>query len=97
MLKELFAQFLKEKQYLKNVSLKTLKFYRECFRVYVHILKKDAATSIPTDQTLKNFVIGPGKQASNLRPSIAGEGDQFFTVLALREQVHPQAVFVSSP
>lgn len=48
-MKDLFEQFLKEKQYLKSVTKKTLIFYQYSMKAYNRIF--------PTKVTLKTFVI----------------------------------------
>ena len=50
----LFDQFLKERLYLKNVSERTLVWYRVAFKNY-HALVP--ATSLPTKATLQQFVV----------------------------------------
>lgn len=63
MLKNLFEQFLKEKQFLCNLSPKTIDSYRQAFNAYQRVLSRaevdtSRADEIPTKDTLKDFVIG---------------------------------------
>jgi integrase/recombinase XerD len=51
----LFEQFLKERTYIKNVSPKTLDFYRSSFKAYQKI---NGDASLPTKKDLTNFVTG---------------------------------------
>src|SRR2546423_15486044 len=53
-MKELFEQFLKEKQYLKSVSKKTLIFYQQSLRAYQRIMGEAEFSKA----SLKDFVIG---------------------------------------
>src|SRR5438105_1330763 len=53
-MKELFEQFLKEKQYLKSVSKKTLIFYQQSLRAYQRIMGEAEFSKT----SLKDFVIG---------------------------------------
>ena len=55
----LFEQFLKERTYIKNVSQKTLDFYRSSFKAYQKIM--DSAT-LPIKQDLTKFVTGTREQ-----------------------------------
>jgi integrase/recombinase XerD len=62
-MKDLFAQFLKEKQFLNGISLKTIRSYQQAFNAYQRVLTKvrlrpDWAEALPTKDTLKDFVIG---------------------------------------
>jgi integrase/recombinase XerD len=60
-MKDLFEQFLKEKQYLCNLSPKTIDSYRLAFKAYQRVLssmRTVRADELPTKDTLKNFVIG---------------------------------------
>jgi integrase/recombinase XerD len=70
-MKDLFATFLKEKQFLNGVSPKTIRSYRQAYNAYQRVLSKVGtsplhnscipATSVeelPTKDTLKDFVIG---------------------------------------
>jgi site-specific recombinase XerD len=55
----LFELFLKERTYIKNVSNKTLTFYRTSFRAYQKIV---GSSTLPTKQDLNKFVIGMREQ-----------------------------------
>lgn len=68
-MEQLFADFLKEKQFLNGVSLKTIRSYKQAFNAYQRVLSKlpelstvtgerDLGNAIPTKDTLKDFVIG---------------------------------------
>ena len=52
-LDELFADFLKEKKYLQNVSEWTTDFYKRSYKAYRRVVNTD-----PTKESLKEFVIG---------------------------------------
>ncbi|HEV7397632.1 MAG TPA: tyrosine-type recombinase/integrase [Pyrinomonadaceae bacterium] len=52
MMKELFAEFLKEKRYLCNLSPKTLDSYQQAFNCYVRL-----GCGTPTKDGLKDFVV----------------------------------------
>jgi integrase/recombinase XerD len=56
-LAHLFNQFLKERQFLKNVTDATLVWYRVAFTNYAHLVASDAAP-LPTKATLQQFVVG---------------------------------------
>lgn len=60
---KLFKTFLQEKQYLSNLSPKTLVSYEQSYNTYQRVLsrKKEStsqADELPTKDTLKDFVIG---------------------------------------
>jgi integrase/recombinase XerD len=62
-MKDLFAQFLKEKEFLAGVSPKTIRSYQQAFNTYQRVLSEhESPTSrtdeLPTKDTLKDFVIG---------------------------------------
>ena len=62
-LTDLFARFLKEKQFLANISSKTVRSYQQAFNAYQRVLSGQVgctskADEIPTKDTLKDFVIG---------------------------------------
>ena len=62
----LFEQFLKERTYIKNVSRKTLYFYRSSFKAYQKIM--DSAT-LPIKQDLTNIChrnAGAGNETGDL-------------------------------
>ncbi|HEX5735171.1 MAG TPA: hypothetical protein VF131_20245 [Blastocatellia bacterium] len=52
-LDELFADFLREKKYLQNVSEWTTDFYKRSYKAYKRVVNTD-----PTKESLKEFVIG---------------------------------------
>jgi len=52
----LFEQFLKEREHLKNVTPRTLVWYRTAFKNYQAALA-DAAPSLPTKATMQQFVV----------------------------------------
>ena len=52
----LFEQFLKERAYLKNVTPRTLVWYRTAFKNYQAALA-DSASSLPTKATMQQFVV----------------------------------------
>ena len=58
-----FNLFLKEKQFLNGISLKTIRSYQQAFNAYQRVLSKpnegnSKADDIPAKDTLKDFVIG---------------------------------------
>jgi len=55
----LFEQFIKERIYVKNVTPKTIIFYRTSFKAYQKIIP---SATVPTKQDLTNFVIGLREQ-----------------------------------
>src|SRR6185295_8778557 len=62
-LADLFARFLKEKQFLSNISPKTVRSYQQAFNAYQRVLSGQVgctsqADGAPTKDTLKDFVIG---------------------------------------
>jgi site-specific recombinase XerD len=60
MLLELFERFLKEKQFLANISPKTVRSYRQAFNAYRRALgQSDGGCSAEvTKDSSKDFVIG---------------------------------------
>jgi len=54
---DLFVLFLKEKQFLANISPKTVRSYQQSFNAYRRVLN-GSGDAIPTKNTLKEFVIG---------------------------------------
>lgn len=54
-MEQLFKDFLKEKEYLCNLSPKTLISYEQSFKAYKRVVENDC---IPTKDILKDFVIG---------------------------------------
>ncbi len=60
-----FDQFLKERTYLRNVTPRTLVWYRIAFKNYVDALGP-ASASLPTKSTLEQFVIA--QRERGLRP-----------------------------
>jgi site-specific recombinase XerD len=61
MLLELLERFLKEKQFLANISPKTVRSYRQAFNAYQRVLNGSGHSDrddVPTKDTLKDFVIG---------------------------------------
>ena len=61
MLLELFEKFLKEKQFLANISPKTVRSYRQAFNAYQRVLRGSGHSGrddVPTKDALKDFVIG---------------------------------------
>ena len=62
-LTDLFARLLKEKQFLANISSKTVRSYQQAFNADQRVLSGQVgctskADEIPTKDTLKDFVIG---------------------------------------
>ncbi len=63
-MEKLFADFLKEKEFLQDISPKTVRSYGQAFNAYQRVLSKSAVsnrggTEAPlTKDTLKDFVIG---------------------------------------
>ena len=58
-MKDLFETFLKEKQFLHGISLKTVRSYRQAFNTYQRVLSNSHPnTGLPTKDALKDFVIG---------------------------------------
>jgi integrase/recombinase XerD len=55
----LFEQFIKERLYVKNVTPKTIIFYRSSFKAYQKIIP---SSTVPTKQDLTTFVIGLREQ-----------------------------------
>jgi hypothetical protein len=49
----LFVQFTREKQFLNNVSPRTIKFYKDCLAAW----KRTVGDSVPDKQNIKEFVI----------------------------------------
>jgi site-specific recombinase XerD len=62
MMEKLFADFLKEKQFLNGISLKTIRSYQQAFNAYQRVLRLAAISGredqLPTKDSLKDFVIG---------------------------------------
>lgn len=56
-MEELFAQFVKERRYLKNVTNKTIIWYQTAFQSFMRIVKVTRPADV-TRQTLQAFVIG---------------------------------------
>lgn len=52
----LAAQFLKERTYLKNVTERTLVWYRVAFKNYLALVP-EASSSLPTKATMQQFVV----------------------------------------
>ena len=52
---ELFEQFLKERQYLKNVTPRTLGYYRKCFKAFRSVVRCDVGGL--TRRTLQDFTV----------------------------------------
>lgn len=57
-LDELFAQFLRERTYLRNVSPKTLIWYETAWKAYRRGLTSDADVHALTRQSIQGFIIG---------------------------------------
>lgn len=67
-LEELFANFLKEKEFLSGISPKTIRSYQQAFNAYQRVLSKSkeinsssdipVSDTKPTKDSLKDFVIG---------------------------------------
>ena len=74
---ELFAKFLKEKQFLCIVSPKIIRSYQQAFNSYQRVLKlatsKGREDQLPTKEILKDFVIG--MRGAGLSP-VRGKGDK---------------------
>lgn len=54
----LTAQFIKERRFLKNVSEKTLVWYRVAFTNFEQSFPAGEAPAVPTKSTLQRFVVG---------------------------------------
>lgn len=63
-MKDLFEQFLKEKQFLLRVSAKTIRSYRQASNAYQRALagRLDTEGGLPNKHSLKDFVIGMREQ-----------------------------------
>ena len=62
---DLFARSLKEKQFLANISPKTVRSYQQAFNAYQRVLSGQVgrtiqADEVPTKDALKDFVISYG-------------------------------------
>ncbi|MEN3332071.1 MAG: hypothetical protein V7641_1436 [Blastocatellia bacterium] len=53
MLDELFKRFTREKLLLENVSLRTVKFYQQCYKAF----KVTIGTDLPDRFALNEFII----------------------------------------
>lgn len=72
-MKELFATVLKEKQYMCNLSQKTLSSYQQAFNAYQRVLSQPGLQAsseelLPTKDTLKDFVIGKFRHDRDMKP-----------------------------
>ena len=78
MLDKLFTQFLREKQYLENLSPKTIKYYRWVFNRW-----SDHINEMPDKMNIKEFVISLNQ--SNLLPFTVNSyiGDELFSIVAV--------------
>ena len=58
-----FAQFLKEKQFLANISPKTVRSFQQALNAYQRVLagRLDTNGGLPNKHSLKDFVIGMRK------------------------------------
>jgi len=84
-LKELFANFLKEKTFLSGVSPKTIRSYRQAFNAYQRVLSSMSVNleDLPTKDTLKDFVIG--MRESGLSP---GACNVYIRVASLHKAIN---------
>jgi hypothetical protein len=53
-MEHLFAQFIREKQFLDNGSPRTIKAFRDCYPAW----KRTVGEELPTKENVKEFVIG---------------------------------------
>src|SRR6185503_12861173 len=53
-MEHLFAQFIREKQFLDNVSPRTIRAFRDCFSAW----KRTVGEELPTKENIKEFVCG---------------------------------------
>ena len=53
-MEQVFLQFVREKQFLDNVSERTLKAFRDCYSAW----KRTVGEQLPTKDNIKEFVIG---------------------------------------
>lgn len=67
-LSDLFARFLKEKQFLANISPKTVRSYQQALNAYQRVLagRLDTGGGLPDKDSLKDFVIGMRKGGLSL-------------------------------
>jgi hypothetical protein len=54
---KLFAQFLKERRYLKNVTDRTLGYYDKCFRAFTSVADCTEPSGL-TKRTLQTLIVG---------------------------------------
>ena len=78
-------QFLTERRFLKDVSPKTLRWYRIAFKNYEQSFLPDAPPTLPTKASLQRFVITHRERVARKWTYCTPYPDEAFVIQCLRQ------------